>query len=86
MMENKITTTIKRDDGQLVSLTITPQFVDDDGRSVANRVYELTSESIEAIGVLAFHLEDIYQWEYCGHVLTDDEIEQVVITIQKETV
>jgi hypothetical protein len=60
---------------------ITPLFVNEDGRLAPTGVYELTSETVNDIGKLAFHLEDNHQWEYCGQVLI--EVEQVVLSIQK---
>ena len=82
IMEDDMTIQIKRDDGSIVSVAITPLHTEEDGKRVPIRVFELASSSINDIGEIAFHLEDPHRWEYCGNVLTDDEIEQVVLAIQ----
>ncbi|MES2268755.1 MAG: hypothetical protein V4520_18470 [Bacteroidota bacterium] len=82
-MDNSITIHIKKDDGSSVSIVATPQIMDDGGGMVPNGVYGLTSKSLLNIGELAFHLEDKHRWEYCGDILSDDEIEQIVLAIQK---
>ena len=74
---------LKRDDHSLISLSITPRYNDDGGGMVPNGVYDLSSPDIDDIGELAFHLEDKHQWEYCGNVLTADEVDQVVTIIQE---
>ncbi|MET3979758.1 hypothetical protein ABIB62_002348 [Mucilaginibacter sp. UYP25] len=82
-MENSLTVKIKKDDGSFISIIATPQVIDEGVGMVPIGVYDLTSNSLPDIGQLAFHIEDKHQWEYCGDKLSDDEIDQVVLPIQR---
>ena len=82
-MENVLTINIKRDDDSVIPVSVTLQYHEEDGTKLPIGVYSLTSPSIGELGDIAFHLEDKYEWEYCGDILTDVEVEQVVLTIQE---
>lgn len=86
---NGYTLGITRDNGTDINVDIEPVTIDIDGSLTATGVYnlrideEVVDNNANYLGQVCFNIEDKYDWQYIDSILTENEIEQIVSSIQR---